>query len=134
MRSSGGEERYRQAHLGQLLLRPRACCSISAARPATGDHRFQRPRRPARVVARDQPFRVRVPARRSLRVITAHVRELYAEKYGFTSALSVQVLKNLAPVLQPLLTATADAARFGDTDPAVVPSVRRRHPPEAAEF
>jgi hypothetical protein len=35
--------------------------------------------------------------------LTAWVHEPYAAHYEFTSALSVQLLKSLAPVLQPLL-------------------------------
>ena len=80
----------------------------------TGDHRFEVYGRggrlvSSRVISRSATF-VFLLGDRFFGVITAHVREPYAEKYSFTSALSVQVLKNLAPVLQPLLTATADAA------------------------
>ncbi len=93
----------------------------------TGDHRFEVYGRggrlvSSRVISRSATF-VFLLGDRFFGVITAHVREPYAEKYGFTSALSVQVLKNLAPVLQPLLTATADAACFATPTPAVVPSV-----------
>ena len=35
--------------------------------------------------------------------LTAYVHEPYAARYDFTSAMSVQLLKSLAPVLQPLL-------------------------------
>ncbi|HEY4353322.1 MAG TPA: hypothetical protein VGN31_18985, partial [Paraburkholderia sp.] len=35
--------------------------------------------------------------------LTAWVHEPYAARYEFTSALSVQLLKSLAPELQPLL-------------------------------
>ena len=35
--------------------------------------------------------------------IMAYVHEPYAEKYKFTSALPAQLLKTLAPTLQPLL-------------------------------
>jgi membrane peptidoglycan carboxypeptidase len=35
--------------------------------------------------------------------LTAYVHEPYAARYEFTSAMSVQLLKSLAPVLQPLL-------------------------------
>jgi hypothetical protein len=35
--------------------------------------------------------------------LTAWVHEPYAAHYAFTSALSVQLLKSMAPVLQPLL-------------------------------
>lgn len=35
--------------------------------------------------------------------LTAYVHEPYAARYDFTSALSVQLLKSLAPALQPLL-------------------------------
>ncbi|WP_143746649.1 hypothetical protein, partial [Caballeronia catudaia] len=36
--------------------------------------------------------------------LTAYVREPYAARYDFTSALAVQLLKSLGPALQPLLT------------------------------
>jgi hypothetical protein len=36
-------------------------------------------------------------------VITAHVHEPYAEQYSFTSAMTVQLLKSMAPRLLPLL-------------------------------
>jgi hypothetical protein len=35
--------------------------------------------------------------------LTAYVHEPYASHYEFTSAMSVQLLKSLAPALQPLL-------------------------------
>jgi membrane peptidoglycan carboxypeptidase len=35
--------------------------------------------------------------------LTAYVHEPYAARYDFTSAMSVQLLKSLAPVLQPLM-------------------------------
>jgi hypothetical protein len=35
--------------------------------------------------------------------LTAYVHEPYAAKYTFTSALSTQVLKSLAPALMPLV-------------------------------
>ncbi|SAK63797.1 glycosyl transferase family protein [Caballeronia catudaia] len=34
--------------------------------------------------------------------LTAYVREPYAARYDFTSALAVQMLKSLGPELQPL--------------------------------
>jgi hypothetical protein len=43
------------------------------------------------------------------------VHEPYAAHYEFTSALSVQLLKSMAPVLQPLL----------DNPPAKTASVRK---------
>jgi hypothetical protein len=36
-------------------------------------------------------------------VLTAYVHEPYAARYDFTSALAVQLLKSLAPALQPLV-------------------------------
>ncbi|HEX2949073.1 MAG TPA: hypothetical protein VHV83_05840, partial [Armatimonadota bacterium] len=43
--------------------------------------------------------------------ITAHVHQPYASDYAFTSALTVQLLKSLLPVLQPLM----ENAHHGDT-------------------
>ncbi|MCW3478768.1 transglycosylase domain-containing protein [Neisseriaceae bacterium JH1-16] len=40
-------------------------------------------------------------------VLTGYVHEPYAARYNFTSAMSVQLLKSLAPQLSPLLTAPA---------------------------
>jgi len=48
--------------------------------------------------------------------LTAWVHEPYAARYDFTSALAVQLLKSMAPALQPLLEVPADktvAARDG---------------------
>ncbi|WP_323118348.1 transglycosylase domain-containing protein [Burkholderia alba] len=44
-------------------------------------------------------------------VLTAYAHEPYAARYDFTSAMSVQLLRSLAPQLQPLFDAPPEAAR-----------------------
>jgi membrane peptidoglycan carboxypeptidase len=65
-------------------------------------------------------------------VITAYVPGQGAQNYNFTSALPVQILKNLAPELNPYLDPTnekgceaATAARFSETSAAPAPTVSR---------
>ena len=48
-------------------------------------------------------------------VVTAFVPGAKAANYGFTSALPVQILKELQPVLQPLISGVeADSARCAE--------------------
>jgi hypothetical protein len=63
----------------------------------TGDHRYG-----DRVVARTATF-VFFIGDRFFGTITAHVRGPEAARYRFTSALPAQLLKGLAPTLQPLI-------------------------------
>jgi membrane peptidoglycan carboxypeptidase len=63
----------------------------------TGDHRYGE-----RVVARTATF-VFFIEDRFFGTITAHVRGPEAARYRFTSALPAQLLKGLAPTLQPLI-------------------------------
>jgi membrane peptidoglycan carboxypeptidase len=63
----------------------------------TGDHRYGE-----RVVARTATF-VFFIGDRFFGTITAHVRGPEAARYRFTSALPSQLLKSLAPTLQPLI-------------------------------
>jgi hypothetical protein len=51
--------------------------------------------------------------------LTAWVHEPYAARYEFTSALSVQLLKSLAPALQPLLDSPAAKKRASVTKVSV---------------
>lgn len=73
----------------------------------TGDHRFDVFGRggrliSSRVVNRSATFMF-ILGDRYFGTITAYVHEPYAAKYTFTSALSAQLLKSLAPTLLPLL-------------------------------
>ena len=73
----------------------------------TGDHRYEVFGRGARLIAsrvinRSATF-VFLIGERYFGTITAYVHEPYAAKYKFTSALSVQLLKSLAPTLMPLV-------------------------------
>jgi membrane peptidoglycan carboxypeptidase len=74
----------------------------------TGDHRYGE-----RVVARTATF-VFFIGDRFFGTITAHVRGPEAARYRFTSALPAQLLKGLAPTLQPLIdrptTQTVDSS------------------------
>jgi membrane peptidoglycan carboxypeptidase len=76
----------------------------------TGDQRFNVFARGGRLVESRKVNRtatfVFVIGDRFFGTLTAHVHEPYAARYGFTSALSVQLLKSLAPTLEPLLAQT----------------------------
>ncbi|RDK00352.1 transglycosylase domain-containing protein [Paraburkholderia lacunae] len=73
----------------------------------TGDQRFNVFAKGARLIESRKVNRsatfVFVIGDRFYGTLTAWVHEPYAARYEFTSALSVQLLKSLAPVLQPLL-------------------------------
>ncbi|MFM0740890.1 transglycosylase domain-containing protein [Paraburkholderia xenovorans] len=73
----------------------------------TGDQRFNVFAKGARLIESRKVNRsatfVFVMGNRFYGTLTAWVHEPYAARYEFTSALSVQLLKSLAPVLQPLL-------------------------------
>lgn len=73
----------------------------------TGDQRFNVYAPGARLIESRKVNRtatfVFVIGNRFYGTLTAFVHEPYAARYTFTSALSVQLLKSLAPVLQPLL-------------------------------
>jgi membrane peptidoglycan carboxypeptidase len=83
----------------------------------TGDHRFERfgpggVVLESRVVNRTATF-VFFVGDRFFGVVTAHVHGPEAAGYHFTSALPAQLLKSLAPALQPLLTRSAQTAERG---------------------
>ncbi|WP_322105328.1 transglycosylase domain-containing protein [Paraburkholderia sp. J41] len=77
----------------------------------TGDQRFNVYAPGARLIESRKVNRsatfVFVIGDRFYGTLTAWVHEPYAARYTFTSALSVQLLKSMAPVLQPLLEAKA---------------------------
>lgn len=78
----------------------------------TGDHRYEtygsRGRTIAtRVINRSATF-VFFIGDRYFGTITAYAQEPYAARYTFTSALSVQLLKSLAPVITPLFEKDAE--------------------------
>jgi membrane peptidoglycan carboxypeptidase len=83
----------------------------------TGDQRFNVYAPGARLIESRKVNRsatfVFVIGDRFYGTLTAWVHEPYAARYAFTSAMSVQLLKSLAPVLRPLLDqpATANGAR-----------------------
>ena len=83
----------------------------------TGDHRFERYGPggvvlESRVVNRTATF-VFYVGDRFFGVITAHVHGPDAANYRFTSALPSQLLKSLAPALQPLIQQTPQTAQAG---------------------
>jgi membrane peptidoglycan carboxypeptidase len=85
----------------------------------TGDQRFNVFAKGARLIESRKVNRsatfVFAMGDRFYGTLTAWVHEPYAAHYEFTSALSVQLLKSMAPVLQPLL----------DNPPAKTASVRK---------
>lgn len=80
----------------------------------TGDHRFDTYGKggvllSSRVVSRSGTF-VFFIGERHFGTLTAYVQGPAAASYKFTSGLSAQILKVLAPALQPLLNETAEVA------------------------
>ena len=79
---------------------------------------------PQITVVDNQPARLQVGAlvpyltASSQSTLTANAHEPYVARYTYTSALSVQLLKSLAPALQPLLD--------GDEHSAILSSTARR--------
>ena len=80
----------------------------------TGDQRFEVFAKGGRLIESRKVNRtatfVFVIGDRFYGTLTAYVHEPYAARYEFTSAMSVQLLKSLAPVLQPLLNEPAAPA------------------------
>ena len=78
-----------------------------AGKTGTGDHRFQVIGRGGRVIAERKVERtatfVFTLGDRYFGTLVAYVRELYAARYRFTSALPVQLLRTMAPQLLPVL-------------------------------
>ncbi|MFP4905710.1 glycosyl transferase family 51, partial [Paraburkholderia sp. BR14261] len=87
----------------------------------TGDQRFNVYAPGARLIESRKVNRsatfVFVIGNRFYGTLTAWVHEPYAARYTFTSALSVQLLKSLAPVLQPLLESSSATDRREKPDP-----------------
>jgi membrane peptidoglycan carboxypeptidase len=73
----------------------------------TGDQRFEVWAKGGRLIESRKVNRsatfVFIMGDRFYGTLTAYVHEPYAARYDFTSAMSVQLLKSLAPVLQPLV-------------------------------
>jgi membrane peptidoglycan carboxypeptidase len=85
----------------------------------TGDQRFNVFARGARLIESRKVNRsatfVFVIGDRFFGTLTAYVHEPYAARDAFTSALSVQLLKSLAPALQPLLDGDEHSAILSST-------------------
>jgi membrane peptidoglycan carboxypeptidase len=101
----------------RLFQRPDGSVLSLGGKTGTGDHRFKRVDRSSRVVtaqavSRAATFMFMIDER-FFGTITAYVAGPEAANYRFTSALAVQILKNLAPTLQPLLYSPP---AFGDED------------------
>jgi hypothetical protein len=91
----------------RLFQRPDGSVLALGGKTGTGDHRFKRVDRNSRVVesravSRAATFVFMIDTR-FFGSITAYVAGPDAAHYRFTSALAVQILKLLAPTLQPLL-------------------------------
>ncbi|WP_237716896.1 hypothetical protein [Cupriavidus basilensis] len=79
---------------------------VAGGKTGTGDHRYEvygpgGRLISSRVVSRSATF-VFFLGDRYFGNVTAYVQEPYAARYAFTSALSVQLLKSLAPTILPL--------------------------------
>ncbi len=100
---SGGTAR----RLAQGLTFPDGQTLQLYGKTGTGDQRFNVFARGGRLIESRKVNRtatfVFVLGDRFFGTLTAYVHEPYAARYDFTSALSVQLLKSLAPALQPLL-------------------------------
>lgn len=85
----------------------------------TGDQRFNVFARGARLIESRKVNRsatfVFVIGDRFFGTLTAYAHEPYAARYTYTSALSVQLLKSLAPALQPLLDDDKHSAILSST-------------------
>ena len=92
---------------GRLFQRPDGSVMPLGGKTGTGDHRFKRVNQSshvieARAVSRAATF-VFMIDERFFGTVTAYVAGPESAHYRFTSALAVQILKLLAPTLQPLL-------------------------------
>jgi hypothetical protein len=90
---------------------------VAGGKTGTGDHRYERFGRggeviESQVVNRTATF-VFFLGDRFYGVISAHVAGPDAAGYGFTSALPTQLLRSLAPELQPLLERVPHAPPAG---------------------
>jgi hypothetical protein len=96
---------------GRLFRRPDGRVMPLGGKTGTGDHRFKRVDQNSRVlesraVSRTATF-VFMIDERFFGTVTAYVAGPESAHYRFTSALAVQILKLLAPTLQPLLHSPA---------------------------
>jgi membrane peptidoglycan carboxypeptidase len=101
---SGGTAR----RIAQGMTFPNGQTLPIIGKTGTGDQRFNVWAKGARLIESRKVNRsatfVFAMGDRFYGTLTAWVHEPYAAHYEFTSALSVQLLKSLAPVLQPVLT------------------------------
>lgn len=114
----GVVERGTARRLAGTLARPDGTPLAIGGKTGTGDHRFDVYGRggqliSSRVVSRSATF-VFLIGERYYGTMMAYVREPYAARYRFTSALPTQLLKSLAPALLPFLDRP-------DSGPACVP-------------
>jgi len=96
-----------QAERGNPVSLPHGQTLDVYGKTGTGDQRFNVFARGARLIESRKVNRsatfVFVIGDRFFGTLTANVHEPYAARYAYTSALSVQLLKSLAPALQALL-------------------------------
>lgn len=97
---------------------------LMGAKTGTGDHRFDEygPNNKlisSRVVNRTGTI-VFFIGDRFFGTVTAHVAGEKAGKFRFTSALSAQMLKSLAPILQPLVTKSSVISMVEDDKPIII--------------
>jgi membrane peptidoglycan carboxypeptidase len=118
-------EKGTAARIKNAFLRSDGSALTVGGKTGTGDHRFDVMARgggliSSRVIDRSATFVFMIDDR-FFGTVTAFVHEPYAADYSFTSAISVQVLKSLAPVLAPLLqTSSSQAAPLPKDTAAVV--------------
>ena len=103
-----GEERHRQGITGGILHRDGQAMLVGG-KTGTGDNRYQTSARgggpiSSRAVDRTATF-VFFLGDRFFGTVTAYVAGPEADRYHFTSALAVRVLKVLEPALRPLINA-----------------------------
>jgi hypothetical protein len=106
--------------LAQGLQMPDGTRVAVGGKTGTGDHRYEiygrgAQRIASRIVNRSATF-VFFIGDRFFGTVTAYVHEPYAAQYKFTSALSVQLLKSLAPALAPLIENRTDGGQAACAD------------------
>ena len=108
---------------------------IIGGKTGTGDHRFDEFAPGGRLISSRVVNRtgtiVFFIGDRFFGTVTAHVAGEEAANYKFTSALSAQMLKSLAPILQPIIASgSLPAAEKISTEPKTEPKAESKTKPK----
>lgn len=115
---------------------PQGAPLVVGGKTGTGDQRFQTYGSGGRVISsravnRSATF-VFVIGERYFGTVTVHVREPYAARYSFTSALAVRVLRSLAPQITAMAAPGSDATLLRCRDSAAMPTLTLLELPEGS--